>query len=80
MSQDHTPDSQDTVADLDTLRDAVGDDEFESIGDHHRMAAHLKAWHQPDRQDGGGCPAQRQQLSDYSAVLQPKCVGRGAED
>ena len=40
MSQDHTPDSQDTIADPDTLHDAVGDDEFESIGDHHRMAAH----------------------------------------
>ena len=40
MSQDHTPDSQDTVADPDTLHDAVGDDGFESIGDHHRMAAH----------------------------------------
>ena len=40
MSQDHTPDTQDNAADLDPLHDAAGDDEFESIGDHHRMAAH----------------------------------------
>ncbi len=40
MSQDHTPQAQDTTADLDTLHDTDGDDGFESIGDHHRMAAH----------------------------------------
>ena len=40
MSQDHTPNTQDNAADLDTLHDAAEDDAFESIGDHHRMAAH----------------------------------------
>ena len=40
MSQDHTPNTQDNAADFDTAHDAAGDDDFESIGDHHRMAAH----------------------------------------
>ena len=40
MSQNHTPDTQDNAAGLDTLHDAAGDGEFESIGDQHRMAAH----------------------------------------
>jgi hypothetical protein len=40
MSQDQTPSTADTAAGFDTLHDAAGDDEFESIGDQHRMAAH----------------------------------------
>ena len=40
MNQDQTLDASDTVAELDTMHDAMEDDEFESIGAHHRMAAH----------------------------------------